>query len=92
VDEGPYDFSVERLREIKREAIREFAFTEARLEQVLTMLPGYFEAREINAALLAYVISSGLSVDELPEGPVRTRLSRHFLAAERFSQKTDFYV
>ena len=92
VSEGPYDFSVDRMRELKRQGIREFAFTEARLEQVLSMLPAFFAPREIDAALMAYVVSSGLKADDLPAGPVRSRLARHFLAAERFSKKTDFYV
>jgi hypothetical protein len=92
VGEGPYDFSVDRLREIKRQAIREFAFTEARLEQVLSMLPRYFEPREIDAFLMAYVTSAGVGEDDLPPGPVRDRLARHFLAAKHFSKKSDFYV
>jgi anaerobic magnesium-protoporphyrin IX monomethyl ester cyclase len=92
VGEGPYDFSVDRLRELKRQGIAEFAFTEARLEQAFTMLPGYFEPREVDAFLMAYVVSSGLTAEELPAGPVRQRLARHFLSAERFSKKSDFYV
>ncbi len=92
VGDGPYDFPVERLRELKRQAIREFAFTPERLAQVLRMLPGYFLPREIDAFLMAYVVSSGLTAADLPPGPVRERLARHFLAAERFSKKADFYV
>jgi len=92
VSDGPYDFTVDRLRELKRQAIREFAFTEARLDQALTMLPRYFTPREIDAFLMAYVVSSGVTLAELPAGPVHDRLERYFLAAERFSKKADFYV
>jgi len=92
VSDGPYDFTVDRLRELKRQAIREFAFTEARLDQALTMLPRYFTPREIDAFLMAYVVSSGVVLGELPAGSVRDRLERYFLAAERFSKKADFYV
>jgi radical SAM superfamily enzyme YgiQ (UPF0313 family) len=92
VGRGPYDFPVERLVEIKRTAIREFAFTRARIENALRMLPAYFSPREIDGFLMMYVVSSGLSECDIEDEWVRRTLHRQFVVAERFSAKGRFYV
>jgi radical SAM superfamily enzyme YgiQ (UPF0313 family) len=92
VGEGPYAFSLERLAELKRRAIREFAFTRQRLETALRLLPGYFTPREIDTYLMAYVVSSGARPEDIEDETVRNTLHRHFAVAERFSRRQGFYV
>ena len=63
--DGPYDFSVERLNELKLKGIREFAFTRERIRNALELLPGYFTQREIDGFLMAYVVSSKMTKSSL---------------------------
>jgi anaerobic magnesium-protoporphyrin IX monomethyl ester cyclase len=92
VSEGPYDFSVERLHELKLRGIREFAFTRERIRNALDLLPGYFTQREIDGFLMAYVVSSRLQLDEVEDPEVRRLLQRYFVVADRFSKRAEFYV
>ena len=92
VGDGPYDFSVARLIELKKKAIREFAFARERIQNALRLLPSYFTQREIDGFFMAYVVSSGAKLDEVQDEEVRRILSRYFLVAERFSRVREFYV
>src|ERR1017187_1493532 len=90
--DGPYAFSLDRLSELKRKAIREFAFSRARIDNALRMLPGYFTQREIDGFFMAYVVSSRATLDEIEDETVRRLLRRYFVVADQFSKKKDFYV
>jgi radical SAM superfamily enzyme YgiQ (UPF0313 family) len=92
VADGPYDFSLERLRELKKKAIIEFAFTKERIENALDILPGYFTPREINNFLMAYVVSSQLTLNDIKDESIKHLLKRYFVVSERFSKKNEFYV
>lgn len=92
VGEGPYDFSVERLNELKLKGIREFAFTRQRIQNALRLLPAYFTQREIDGFLMAYVVSSKTTLEDIADDEVRRLLGRYFLIADRFSKKAEFYV
>jgi hypothetical protein len=92
VAEGPYEFDVQTLAELKRSAIEEFAFTERRIEQANRLLPSYFTRREIDGFFMAYVVSSGMAPHEVRDDVARDYLRRHFLVAERFSKQRQFYV
>ena len=92
VGDGPYEFSLETLTELKKKAIKEFAFTSDRIERVQRLLPGYFTQREIDGFFMAYVVSSRASLEEIEDGRVRQILRRHFVVADRFSKKSEFYV
>jgi radical SAM superfamily enzyme YgiQ (UPF0313 family) len=92
VSEGPYDFTVERLHELKLQGIREFAFTPERIRGALALLPGYFTRREIDGFLMAYVVSSKLRLEDVADLEVRRLLQRYFVVADRFSKKAEFYV
>jgi hypothetical protein len=92
IGEGPYDFPVERLHELKLQGIREFAFTHERIRNALDLLPGYFTQREIDGFLMAYVVSSKLRYEEIADPEVRRLLRRYFVVADRFSKKAEFYV
>jgi hypothetical protein len=90
--EGPYAYSRETLEAIKRRAIRDFFFSPKRLELAFRVLPNFFTPRDIDAAMLVNVISSGLTESELADPVVARRLHRYFLVAERFSERTGFFV
>lgn len=92
VSEGPYDFSVERLHELKLQGIREFALTRERIRNALELLPAYFTQREIDGFLMAYVVSSKLRLEDVADPEVRRLLRRYFVVADRFSKKAEFYV
>jgi anaerobic magnesium-protoporphyrin IX monomethyl ester cyclase len=92
VGDGPYEFSLETLTELKKKAIKEFAFTSDRIERVQRLLPGYFSQREIDGFFMAYVVSSRASLEEIEDERVRQVLRRHFVVADRFSKKSEFYV
>ena len=77
---------------MKTRAIREFFFSRKRLEIARRVLPGFFTRRDIDAATLATVISSGLHESEIPDPDVASAHHRHFLVAERFSERTGFFV
>ncbi len=92
VGEGPYAFSLETLVQLKKKAIRQFAFTRDRIERALRVLPAYFTPREIDGVFMAYVVSSGATFEELEDETVRRVLRRHFVVAKRFSRGNEFYV
>lgn len=92
VGEGPYEYSLETLTEMKKRAIREFAFSKARISLALRTLPSYFTQREIDGFFMAYVVSSKASVEEIRDEYVRSILKRYFLIADKFSKKSEFYV
>jgi anaerobic magnesium-protoporphyrin IX monomethyl ester cyclase len=92
VADGPYEFSTQRLAELKRGAIRDFAFSESRIQRARALLPTYFAPREVDGFFMAYVVSSGIRRDEVQSELVRELLGRHFAVAERFSKRGEFYV
>jgi radical SAM superfamily enzyme YgiQ (UPF0313 family) len=92
VSDGPYEFSLDRLIELKKEAIFEFAFTKERVTNALKIMPPYFSPREIDGLFMAYVVSSQASIDDVRDEEVRKLLNRHFVIAERFSKRSEFYV
>ena len=92
VGEGPYNFSLETLTELKKKAIQEFAFNKARIENAVKLLPSYFTQREIDGFFMAYVVSSKATLDEIEDEYVSRFLRRYFLVAERFSKASEFYV
>ena len=89
--EGPYQFSRERLDEIKRQGIREFFFSPKRVDLALRVLPNFFPQRDIDASFLVNVISSELREEDL-DPQVAARLHRYFLVADRFSHHAGFFV
>lgn len=92
VADGPYDFSLESLKQLKTKGIIEFAFTKERIENALRILPDYFTPREIDNFLMAYVVSSQLTLNDLKDESVKNLLKRYFVVAEKFSRKNEFYV
>ncbi|MFC1628486.1 B12-binding domain-containing radical SAM protein [Gemmatimonadota bacterium] len=90
--EGAYEYSLETLNGIKLKAIREFAFTRNRIEGALRILPRYYTQREIDGFLMAFIVSSQLEYEDLTDPEVRRLLKRHFVIADRFSKKADYYV
>jgi radical SAM superfamily enzyme YgiQ (UPF0313 family) len=92
VGEGPYDFSVGRLNELKLKGVREFAFTRERISNALELLPNYFTQREIDGFLMAYIVSAKLTLEQIDDEEVRRLLRRYFVVADRFSKKSEFYV
>lgn len=92
VGEGPYNFSLETLTKAKRRAIRDFAFSQKRLNEALRLLPDYFTQREIDGFFMAYVVSSHTRLDEIEDEKVKEILRRYFVIAEKFSKKNEFYV
>ncbi len=89
--EGPYQFSRERLDEIKRQGIREFFFSPKRVDLAFRVLPNFFPQRDIDASFLVNVISSELREEDL-DPQVTARLHRYFLVADRFSHHAGFFV
>lgn len=92
VSQGPYNCTAERLIELKRKGIKEFAFTKERIERVNGMLSGYFTQREIDGFYMAYVVSSQAKLEDIEDVELRNRLRRYFVIADRFSKKGEFYV
>lgn len=92
VSDGPYEFSLDRLIELKKKAIFEFAFTRERLNNALNIMPPYFSEREINGLLMAYVVSSQATLNDIKDEYVRKVLRRYFIISERFSKRSEFYV
>jgi radical SAM superfamily enzyme YgiQ (UPF0313 family) len=90
--EGPYAFSREVLDSIKHKAIKDFFFSRKRLELAFEVLPNYYRQRDIDAAMMATIVSSGISESDIPVTPYSDRLHRYFLMADRFSNKTGFFV
>jgi anaerobic magnesium-protoporphyrin IX monomethyl ester cyclase len=92
VGDGPYEYSLAKLIELKKKALREFAFTRERITNALRLLPSYYTPREIDGVFMAYVVSSQATIDEVRDEEVKGLLHRHFLVAERFSRVREFYV
>ncbi len=92
VSDGPYEFHLDRLIELKKQAIFDFAFTRERITNALKIMPPYFSPREIDGLFMAYVVSSQATLDDIHDDEVRRLLKRHFLIAERFSKRSEFYV
>jgi len=92
VSDGPYEFSLEHLKALKKKAIFEFAFTRERITNALAIMPPYFSAREIDGLFMAYVVSSQASLEDIQDDQVKRMLKRHFIIAERFSKRSEFYV
>lgn len=92
VSDGPYEFSAARMKELKQRAIVEFAFTRERIERAMDIMPPYFTQREIDGMFMAYVVSSGIRLEDIADVFVRQTLKRHFIIAERFSKRREFYV
>jgi radical SAM superfamily enzyme YgiQ (UPF0313 family) len=92
VGEGPYEFSLETLTHLKRKGIQEFAFTQERLENAMNILPNYFTQREIDGFFMSYIVSSGLTLNEIADETVKRFLHRYLVVAERFSRGQEFYV
>ena len=92
IADGPYEFSLEKLKELKKKAIMEFAFNRQRIETALRILPDYFTPREIDNFLMAYVVSSQLTISDIKDEYIKHLLKRYFVVAERFSKKNEFYV
>jgi radical SAM superfamily enzyme YgiQ (UPF0313 family) len=90
--EGPYDFSRRTLDRLKLKAIREFYFSAKRLDLAFGILPNFYNQRDIDAVLMATVISAKMSDKDLPETIHSERLHRYFLLAERFSKKSGYFV
>lgn len=92
VGEGPYNYSLKTLTEMKKKAIREFAFTPKRLGEALKLLPNYFTQREIDGFFMAYVVSSRAKLEDIEDKEVKNILRRYFVIADNFSKKNEFYV
>jgi len=90
--EGPYAFSRATLDQLKRRAIREFFFSPRRIELFFRTMPNFYEQRDIDASMLATIISSEMKEEELEDDLSRERLHRYFLIANRFSGKSGFFV
>ena len=90
--EGPYAFSREVLDQIKLRAIREFFFSPKRLKFAFEILPNFYSQRDIDAAIMATIVSAGMKETDLPDSAYSDRLHRYFLLAERFSNKSGFFV
>ncbi len=92
VGSGPYSYSLDTLAELKKKAIREFAFTRERVQNALRLLPAYYSQREIDGFFMAYVVSSRARLEDIQDEEVKRALRRYFLVAERFSRVQEFYV
>jgi len=92
VGDGPYDFSLETLVNLKTRAIREFIFTKERIENAQRILPTYYTQREIDGFFMSYIVSSKATLDEIQDETVKRLLRRYFIVAERFSKRSEFYV
>jgi radical SAM superfamily enzyme YgiQ (UPF0313 family) len=92
VREGPYDFSRERLEELKRIAIRSFFFSDKRLQLFYERMPNFYTQRDADAAMLVNIISGDLKPGDIENPVYAKRLHRYFLMADRFSEKSGFYV
>lgn len=90
--EGPYAFSRAVLDQIKRDAVRTFTFSDRRLELFFRILPSFYGQRDIDASLLAAIISAELEEKELAGSRYERVLRRHLLVARRFSERSGFFV
>jgi hypothetical protein len=55
-------------------------------------MPNFFLQRDIDATMLANVISARLTEKELPRNNHTQMMHNYFIIAERFSKKSGFYV
>jgi radical SAM superfamily enzyme YgiQ (UPF0313 family) len=90
--EGPYAFSRATLEQIKLDALREFCFSPKRLRLFFERMPTFYNQRDIDASLLANIISARMREEEVPPSPYAGELHRRFLIAQRFSEKSGFFV
>ena len=92
VREGPYDFSRERLEELKLQAIRRFFFSDKRLRLFFELMPNFYNQADIDALMLVNIISGSLTRDDIADSPWADRLRHHLAIAGRFSKRAGFYV
>jgi len=92
VREGPYDFSKEKLEALKLMAIRNFFFSDKRLGLFYELVPNFYSQRDADATMLVNIISGNLRIGDIQNPEYAHRLRRHFLMADRFSEKSGFYV
>ena len=92
VREGPYDFSRERLEELKLLAIRRFFFSDKRLRLFFDLMPNFYNQSDIDASMLVNIISGSMTREDLADSPWADRLRHHLAIANRFSEKNGFYV
>lgn len=90
--EGPYAFSRETLDELKLKAIREFFFSEKRLNLSFDIMPNFFNQRDFDASMLVNIISGKVGEDEIKDPQLAKKMHRYFLIAHRFSEKEGFFV
>ena len=90
--EGPYEYSQERLLELKLQAIRDFYFSSKRLNLSEHIMPNFYNRGDIDASILVNIISGKMNADDIEDPTYAKQLSRYFLIAERFSKKSGFFV
>lgn len=90
--EGPYAFSKERLEALKLKAVREFFFSDNRLELSFDIMPNFFNKRDFDAAMLANIISAKVTERDIQDPVYAQKMHRYFLIAKRFSEKEGFFV
>ena len=92
VREGPYDYSKEKLESFKLNVIRKFFFSDKRLKLFFDLIPNFYNQRDTDAVMMVNIISGKMQIDDIKNTDYADRLRRHFLFANRFSEKTGFYV
>ena len=92
VREGPYDFSRERLEELKLQAIRRFFFSDKRLQLFFERMPNFYHQRDIDAHMMVNIISGSVTQAYMADSPWADRLRHHLIIANRFSERAGFYV
>jgi radical SAM superfamily enzyme YgiQ (UPF0313 family) len=90
--DGPYAFSRDALETIKLKAIRDFFFTPKRLRLWRDVMPNFYNPRDIDAAMLANIISARIEEDDVPRTEHAEKMHQYFVFAKRFSKKSGFYV
>jgi len=90
--DGPYAFSRATLERIKLDALREFCFSPKRLRLFFERTPNFYNQRDIDASILANIISAQMDEEDVPRSPYARVLHRHFLVAKRFSERSGFFV
>jgi anaerobic magnesium-protoporphyrin IX monomethyl ester cyclase len=90
--DGPYAFARAELDAIKLEAVRRFCFSTKRLDLFFRLMPNFYAPRDIDAAIMANLISGDIDKDDLPDSPHSARLRRYCAIMRRFSQKSGFFI
>jgi len=90
--DGPYAFPRSTLESIKLKGIRKFFFSTKRLQLWHDFMPNFYTQRDIDAAMLANIISTQLNEDEIPDTPQADQVRRCLPFAKRFSRKSGFFV